>query len=314
MLLREEVPKEVPHTEVVESLTHVPRLQEVAIPVEIPKIVRIEPRERTVEVPTLLTAERAVPIDIVEEVESIVEVIRPVIEVVDKGVPRYELQAVERVVPVPQTIYEEHVVDVPQVQTVEAMRQQPVSNVTTVQKQFPRVSTTVAGPQTVATTPVSAVPSLAVVAPPASITTAVARRLPATTPVPFSPLVASAPSSYVPPCAHLPSVSASPSYVPPSPHSKAVTSPATSYVPHAASPCTLHHLHSPALETRPVIAPTALPVKLPGMPSAPTTGPTTLQSATCGVSGSQPSASQLPVRQLGTGNALDPSRISKFAA
>merc|ERR1719265_695088 len=79
--------------------------------------------EKIQEVPQVLIEEQLVEVPQVQVCESIRQVQAPVIQAVQKGIPKISTQVVEKVQAVPATLVCEVAVDLPQIQTVEVMRQ-----------------------------------------------------------------------------------------------------------------------------------------------------------------------------------------------
>ncbi|CAE7531714.1 unnamed protein product [Symbiodinium natans] len=124
-VLHHEKPIEVPEVAVVETITEVPKVMVNSIPVEVPKVVNVQIQERLEEVRATLIAERAVEVPDPQVVEAITQVVQPIVQYVDKEVPRVVTEPVERLQEVWQRpLVEEVAVPVDQVLTYEAVRQE----------------------------------------------------------------------------------------------------------------------------------------------------------------------------------------------
>jgi len=74
-------------------------------------------------------------------VDAITQVPKPMVQLVNKEIPKYVLQAQERIVDVAGILNVEVPVEVPMIQTAEAITQVPVAEIQIIEKQIPKVMT-----------------------------------------------------------------------------------------------------------------------------------------------------------------------------
>ncbi|CAE7897111.1 unnamed protein product, partial [Symbiodinium microadriaticum] len=98
----------------------------------------IEVQEKVESLHGILQEERVLQVDRTERVEVIREVPKPIVEYVNKEVPRFETRAVEKVVEVPTVLHQEIIVEVPEVQVAEAIREMPNEMTQQAVKEVPR--------------------------------------------------------------------------------------------------------------------------------------------------------------------------------
>merc|ERR1719199_1743026 len=79
--------------------------------------------EKIQEVPQVLVEEQIVEVPQTQTAEIIRQVQKPVVQAVQKGIPKISTQVVEKVQQVPAVLINEVGLDVPQVQTVEVFKQ-----------------------------------------------------------------------------------------------------------------------------------------------------------------------------------------------
>jgi hypothetical protein len=118
------VPVEVPEVIVAEFITQVPRIDQQFVEKSVPAV-RLEARERIVEVPVSLTEERLVEVPQIQTVEVLRQVPREQYQDIPRQIPQVEIQVRERVVPVSKQLIEEVPVEVPQLLTAEIVKEVP---------------------------------------------------------------------------------------------------------------------------------------------------------------------------------------------
>merc|ERR1719491_2431129 len=83
--------------------------------------------EKMQEVPQVLIEEQLVEVPQVQIAEVIRQVQKPVVQAVQKGIPRVQTQVVEKVTQVPVNLVNEVAVEVPQIQQVDVLKQTAVA-------------------------------------------------------------------------------------------------------------------------------------------------------------------------------------------